>query len=422
MSALTGLRWRVLLVSAAILFTPAFAQRGGSSGGAPVGGNPGTGSSGGTSQPGTGTPGQTAPQGTQNGVSPGPIQPIFITGRVMLDDGTPPPQSVAIQRVCGGSPHIEGYTNGEGYFSITLGSTFNGVFQDATTSGHTDDFGPGSSPGQPLDAPAGSTLGAPTGISPWMNCELRAQLAGYQSQSVNLMNRQAMDDPNIGTILLHRHGPSEGTMVSATELAAPKGARQAYEKGLDLLKKKKLDEARASFAKAVEQYPRYAAAWTQLGGVAEEKGDQDAARHAFEQAIQADAKYVVPYVQLSLLHLRARQWKETADTSEKAIRLDPFSYPQAYFFNAVAHFNLQELKSAEDSARRAQQLDTRHQIPEVSRLLAVILANRQDYRGAVSEMRDYLKLAPQAGHTAEARAQLERFEEQMAAHPAQPEK
>jgi len=399
----------ILLVGSVMILAPAFGQRGGSSSSPPAGG--GTPPGGGATQPGAGGIGQSPTQGTQPAPTLGQSQPIFISGRILLDDGTPPPQPVPIQRVCSGSPYTEGYTNGQGYFSIRVGVS--AELQDASNSGHQD----------PRDGLESSST--PNGYNGalnderWRNCEIRAQLAGYQSQSVSLLNRRAMDDPNVGTLFLRRLGQSEGTMVSATELAAPKSARKAYEKGLELIQKKKLDDAQASFTKAVEEYPRYAAAWAQLGSVAADKGDPDAARHAFEQSIGADPKYVVPYVEMSQLEVRARHWKEGAEISEKAFRLDPFNYPQAYFFNAVAHYNLRQLDAAEESARRAEKLDTRHQIPQISHLIGTILADRHDYKGAAAEMRDYLKLAPEAQDAAKVRSQLEQFDKLIAAAPAQ---
>ena len=53
--------------------------------------------------------------------------------------------------------------------------------------------------------------------------------------------------------------------VSATTLAAPKNAKKAFQKGLELVKKKKLDEAQASFQQAVQTYPKYAGAWFEFG-------------------------------------------------------------------------------------------------------------------------------------------------------------
>ena len=63
-----------------------------------------------------------------------------------------------------------------------------------------------------------------------MDCDLRARLAGFRSQSVSLANRRPMDPPDIGTILLHRLSPTEGTtLISAVSLAAPKDAKKAYQ-------------------------------------------------------------------------------------------------------------------------------------------------------------------------------------------------
>ena len=100
-----------------------------------------------------------------------------------------------------------------------------------------------------------------------IGCELRGQLAGYDSQSLELGVRERLDNPNVGTILMRRLGPDEGSTVSATTLAAPKDARKAYEKGLDAEKKNKLPDAQANLEKAVAAYPKYALAWMELGKV-----------------------------------------------------------------------------------------------------------------------------------------------------------
>src|SRR5438552_2433546 len=66
---------------------------------------------------------------------PNPMEtrgPIFLSGKVMLDSGTPPPESVTIERVCNGTPRAEAYTDSKGRFSFQLGANNNGVMQDAS--------------------------------------------------------------------------------------------------------------------------------------------------------------------------------------------------------------------------------------------------------------------------------------------------
>ncbi len=57
-----------------------------------------------------------------------------------------------------------------------------------------------------------------------MNCELRAVMAGFRSDAVNLFNKQLADNPDVGAIVLHRIAGVEGTSVSATSAMAPKDA------------------------------------------------------------------------------------------------------------------------------------------------------------------------------------------------------
>jgi tetratricopeptide (TPR) repeat protein len=414
----------ILALSAAclLLLKPAAGQRSGSSTPAPP-------STGGSTAPGgntggrgttTGTPTQNT--GNQPTTNPTLGRPINLTGRVMMDDGSELPTNIAIERVCGALPHIEGHTDSKGYFSIQLGGPNVDALQDASTSTF-DDFG---RPGAGLNAggvPNAGGFGNSGGISArdLANCELRASSAGYQSQLVRLAGRTSFDNPEVGTILLHRIAATEGSTVSATTLQAPKNAKKALQKGLELEKKKKLDEARASFEQAVQEYPKYAQAWFELGRLQAAQGQGEGARRSFDAAIQADAKFVPPYVEISVLELQAQRWQEMADITGKAVKLDPFDYPQAFFLNAVANYNLNHLETAEQSARRAQTLDTQHRIPQASHLLGVILADRHDYAGAAEQMRNYLKLAPQAKDAATARSQLEAFEKELAgaAQPAQ---
>jgi tetratricopeptide (TPR) repeat protein len=325
----------------------------------------------------------------------------------MVDDGTAPPETVVIERVCNGNVRAEGYTDHKGYFSVDLGMD-QGVPQDASTSGGRFDDTGMRLPGQTQTA--SGMGGSAMSDQRYRNCDLRANLPGYRSQLVSLANRRAMDSPDVGTIFLHRLGNVEGRLISAISLAAPKDARKAFEKGLDLAKKNKLDDAVKNYQKAVDVYPKYAAAWFELGKLQAAKGQADAAHQSFDAAVGADPKYLNPYLELSRLALGAKNWRELADVSGRAVKLDPFDYPQQFFLNSVANYNLQNMDAAEKSAREAEKLDTEHHYPQVSHLLGVILAQRQDYTGAADEMRNYLKFAPGATDAATVRGQLDQLE------------
>ena len=418
-----SLKISAFVTVAVLLAQPGFGQRGGS-----TSGSTGTGSTSGGVGSTTGTTGTTrntptTPTNPSTNTTPGMPTPVFISGRVMLEDGTAPTSSVAIELVCAsGNPHTQGYTDGRGYFSVELGQRNLPVLPDAAedTPGTFRPFPGTQSPsmgGQSPQTSSGS-FGADTRF---MTCDLRARLAGYRSQSLSLANHRAMDNPDIGVILLHRIAPAEGITVSASTLAAPKDARKAYQKGLDELKKHKTEQAVQNFQKAVSIDANFAAAWWELGKLQAEGNQFDEAHQSFAAAVKAEPKFVPPYIELSLLEYRAQKWQALADVSAEAARLDAFEYPQSFLLNAVANYNLQHFDVAEKSAREAARLDTHHRYPKSYQILGVILANRQDFQGAAEEFRNYLKFAPNASDAASVKSQLDRVVQANAQNLAKPQ-
>ncbi|MBI2687838.1 MAG: tetratricopeptide repeat protein [Acidobacteria bacterium] len=394
-------------------------------GGAPAGGGATPTSPGGATNPGnTGiggigntSPGRTTMPG-QNPNDPSRFpdmqrnQPIFLSGKVMMEDGTPPPDSVTIERVCNGVIRPEGYTNSKGHFSIELGRN-NAVMADASTSNGIDDGIFGRSGGSLGGRNTGlGGLGNTRGISErdLMGCEIRANLGGFRSESINLAGRRALDNSDIGTIILRRIANVEGYTFSMTTALAPKEAKRSYDKGLDLLKKKKTSEAMAEIEKATAAYPKYAIAWYDLGRAYEMEKRSADARKAFESSIAADSKYVKPYVNLAFLHAQSKEWAKTAEISAKGIKLNPFEYPLLHYVNAVSNLNLGKIDDAEKSAREASKLDPKGQLPRIDQLLGVILAQKNDIKGAKESFSNYLKKDPNSPEAEQVKLQLARLD------------
>jgi len=331
----------------------------------------------------------------------------------MLEEGTPPPSIAAIQRVCNRTSHTEGYTDGRGYFSIQLGQDAS-AFQDASESqlnlGRAYPAGAGAGAGA---GGAASGTGSGRGFGPanrLVACELRAQLGGYRSQSVSLAEHGPLDNPDIGVILLHRLEGAEPATVTASTLAAPKPARKAYQKGMSLVKNRKPEEAMTSFREAVRVDPQFASAWFELGRLQAVRGEAGEAHRSFDAAGKAEPRWPDPFLELSLLAVHDHNWAELAEVTGHVLQLNSFDYPQAFLFNAVANFNLRHIDAAEKSVRSAERLDTRHRYPQSARLLAAILAGRQDWAAAADQLRDYLVRAPHAADALPIRRELDRLE------------
>jgi tetratricopeptide (TPR) repeat protein len=316
-------------------------------------------------------------------------RPIYLSGSVRLADGTPPPNHVLIERVCNGVVRPEAYTDSKGNFSFQLGARNPGVFYDATVGG-IDPLSSGTGAGGLGPQRGGINERELTG------CEIRANLAGFQSDSIVLGFRRPLDNPDIGTVRLRRLANVEGYTFSVTTAQAPKDARKAYEKGLELLNKRKWAEAERELTKAVGSYPKYAAAWHELGRAYQQQKKVDEAVRAYQEAIDADPKFINPYGQLALLAAYEEKWNDVVQYTSQMLKLNPFVAPDVYFYSALANYNLQKIDVAEGHAREAAKRDTQHRIPKINHLLGVILTEKQEYSGAAENMRLYLKFSPNA--------------------------
>jgi tetratricopeptide (TPR) repeat protein len=331
--------------------------------------------------------------------------PIFLSGKVVLSDGTLPSGQVLIESLCNNRRRAEGYTDPKGRFSFQFGQNRE-VFDDASES---------SMGSRPLGSRANSPGGGRQ--LDLQNCEIRASLPGFRSDSISLFNHQYLDNPELGTIILHRLENVEGLTISATTALAPKDARKDYEKGLEALKKNKAEEAQKDFEKSVELYPKYAVAWFELGKIHEQANRPGEARTAYAHAIEADAKYINPYERLYMLAFKDSKWQEVADGSDHVIRLNPYDFPSAYFYNAMANIRLNKLDLAEKSAREAVKLDTKGENPKANYVLGVILANKRDFAAAAECLRAYLKAVPNDPDNERIRQQLDEIEQSAQAKP-----
>jgi tetratricopeptide (TPR) repeat protein len=233
-------------------------------------------------------------------------------------------------------------------------------------------------------------------------CSVTIRLKGYRTTEATFRQN--------AVIVLKRTGDNEGSLVSMTALKAPEQAQKAYGKGVVAMTDKKWAAAQKNFERAVEIYPDYAAAWSDLGQVLREQSNPEKARAAWERALEVDPKYVKPYLQLTRLDLEEKRMEDAASLAERALAINPIEFPAIYFYDAAANYNLKRLAAAEKSARRAIGLDTRHEIPRAEVLLGSVLAAEGDRRGAVEHLRKYLEISPKAPDAAEVSRTIAKLE------------
>jgi tetratricopeptide (TPR) repeat protein len=377
----------------AVLLSASLAAQGRPTGGGGTGG-------GGGSRTTTGSPGSVPntnipPVMNNPSLSTTPM-PLFLSGKVRIDDGSELTDAATIESMCNGDRHFEAYTDRKGNFSFEFGKQRNMGNDDVATTSSTD------MPGRPrTDLQQRREM---------QQCELIAVLPGFTSQAIELSAVDVTESMNVGTIVLHRLSHVEGFTISATTAMAPSKAKKAFEKGRDEEQKKKWDAAEKRFQEAVQLYPKFAAAWLELGRAQLHRKDEADARQSWEQAVAADPQFVTPHQLLAGLAFQQQQWQEVLDQTGAVLRLNPLSFAGEWYYSSVANYYLGHYAEAEKSARQGIQNDVEHRIPKLEYLLGVILARKHDFQGATEHMRNYVRLAPKAPDVAQVNEQIAKIE------------
>ncbi len=352
--------------------------------------------------------GGTSPRPTQPITSDGADQnqrPIFISGAVVLSDGTPLADRAKIERVCNGVAIVETETDKKGHFSFQVGH----ILEMPDASVGSDINGRGSPFGNPSNGGGTSNRMGGADKRLW-GCELRASLVGFRSDIIQLDTLHYMDDPNIGTIVLHRLAKVDGLTISVVSALAPKDARKAYEKGREDEAKNKLDDAQKNFEKAVSVYPQYSAAWFELGRIDERGNHIEEARKAYQQAIVAEPKFILPREQLSWLALREAKWPELVEATDQWLLLDAQNSPEAYYLSSIGNLQTQHFEVAEKNAQAAVRMDPGKRNMRARYVLGLALAQKHDFAGSAEAIRSYLEATPDAKDKDLVQKQLEQIQ------------
>jgi hypothetical protein len=287
------------------------------------------------------------------------VYPVIVKGKVTMPDGSPPPFSVTVEKVC------------------------------------TDING--SAPG-PLTNKKGEYVWR-MDVDPFNSrkCQIQASHAGYTSTNIDI---SALDgktttlvtlDPLV--IITKIVDPYDITS-SASNVPSRSGA--AWKAAMKALDDRNFPEAAAQMKAAVAESPKFAIGWHGLGVVQEKQGKLAEARDAYQHAIDADPKMFASYVTLARASLKAKDWEGAAKAADALIKVDSKKiYPEIYLHQAVARYQLKDLDGAAASAQEAVKLG----IPRAEYVLGRILEAKGDAAGARDHMTKYLeqdKNAPDA--------------------------
>jgi Flp pilus assembly protein TadD len=283
--------------------------------------------------------------------------PIILHGKVVMPDGSPPPVSMGIERVCsdvqGDAPGTVTDKKGEYIWRMEI---------------------------DPLEA---------------RDCQIRATHTGYTSTRVEVSGvdttHTTLELPPI-VVTASVANPYAIIMESSIPGRAKKDwndAIKALDNGPDFA------EAARHLEAAVAAAPKFAPGWHALGIVDERLKNVPEARAAYEHAVEADPKLLPPYVTLLRACIKLKDWDGAKKAAVALIKVDPkHAYPEVYLHEAVAQYGLKDYNGAQESVQEAIRLDPAHNRPRAEYVLGRILEAKGDTSGAKEHMAAYLKLDP----------------------------
>jgi predicted Zn-dependent protease len=283
--------------------------------------------------------------------------PVIVMGTVTLDDGSPPPFIVSIERVCtpsfGDAPGPLTNKKGEWVWRI--------------------DF-------DPFDQ---------------RSCVFRASHTGWVSTVFDAsgLNQDLHNTTmKVPPLVIAPITADPYTIHTATD-EIPGRVKGPFNKALKALDAHKYDEALEDLQASVTAVPKFAEGWHAIGVVDDTRGQMPAARDAYTHAIEADPKQMPSYVTLTRLCIKTKDWQCAEKTAESLAKLDTkHVYPEIYLHRAVAEYELKDLAAAQQSVEDLMHLDTKHRWPRGEYVLGRILEAKGDIDGAREHMKKYLDL------------------------------
>jgi tetratricopeptide (TPR) repeat protein len=198
---------------------------------------------------------------------------------------------------------------------------------------------------------------------------------------------------------------SSGYTVSVRELKIPAKARQAFDKGLEQLKKNDPAGSLVRFTQAAAAFPNYYEAYYQMGVADMQLGRKEQAERALQTAIDLSGGHYPPaQYALGVLFCQRREFAEAERIIRRGLDLDGTSWTGHYYL-AVAVYSQNRLDEAEKSAREA--ILRRPDSPLSHLLLAEIHLRKRNYATLLSEVNTYLRLDPNGPMSGQARQMRE---------------
>jgi len=251
---------------------------------------------------------------------------------------------------------------------------------------------------------------------------LEVQADGYETAEQEVDITEAPAD-GVSIDLRRRPGGSPagsgGAVMSSHELSVPPKARDAYNKGIGLMRSNPdYKAAIAQFQRAIAIFPDYYEAYAVEGVSYMALGDEPSAEQAVRKSIElSSGKYPEAIFLLAAILNKSARFPEAETVARQAIALDATAW-QGYFELGHALSALNRPQEAEPNAIRARDLNPAN--PRAFLLLANIHIQLNNSAAELQDLDGYLKIAPPGPQTDAVRKSRDQLQKSIPDAQAQP--
>ena len=295
------------------------------------------------------------------------VYSLIVKGKVTMPDGTPPPFTVGIERIC-------------------------------------SDLA-GSAPGPITDKKGEYSWRMDVDPLRTRSCQIRATHAGYTSTSIDIaaLNGDTSAVTTLEPIVITGHAADPYAIISS-DSNVPGRASGPWKAAMKALDTSNFPEAATQMQAAVAAAPKFAIGWHALGVVDERLEKLTDARDAYQHAIDADPKLFAAYVTLARLSIKTKDWAGASKVADSLIKADSKkTFSEIYLHQAVARYGMKDLDGAATSAQEAIRL----KVPRGEYVYGRILEAKGDAAGAREHISKYLEMDKNSPDAQSIRARLE---------------
>lgn len=198
------------------------------------------------------------------------------------------------------------------------------------------------------------------------------------------------------------NSPLKNEVVNVKYADIPKNALKACQKGLELSREGKIEEAVKAFQQSIALYPQFSVPHTELGKIFLKKGQIDEAIAELNLAIKYDPKDFDAKLNYGMALLSKKDAANAEKEFRAAAELDKNAVTPHYYLG-VLYMQNHDLEGAQKEMEIARSLKGEKDFPLVHKYLGGIYWARKEYRMAAEELERYITLAPDAKDAEQAR-------------------